>query len=62
MPCPQCNTANSIERLISAPNIGDNIRQGRHHLPSTWTDKLAAMKSHHRHSTIHVPKPGKKEI
>jgi hypothetical protein len=61
-PCPVCNKPNSVVRLWSAPAIGDSVRQGRTNLPSSWTDKLTEMKSKHRHSTIKVPAPSKREF
>lgn len=61
-PCPLCNAEHSIERVITSPAFGDAFRLGRTHLPSSWTDKLAQIKSKHRRSTIHVPTPGKREL
>lgn len=61
-PCPECGTDGTIQRLIGAPFLGDSVRQGRMNLPSTWTDKLSEMKSKHRHSTIKVQAPAKREI
>lgn len=54
-PCPLCECVGTIIRVISAPHIGDAMRQGRTHLPTTWTNKLAEMKSKHRRSTIAIP-------
>jgi hypothetical protein len=61
-PCPLCEAANSIERIPSAPALGDAFRLGRANLPTTWTDKLARMKKNNLRSTINVPQPGKREI
>lgn len=61
-PCPHCGTCHTLERLASAPNIGDAVRLGRTQLPSSWTDKLSKIKSKHHRSTMHVPTPGKREI
>jgi hypothetical protein len=60
--CPSCNGVNTIVHVIGAPNIGDAVRLGRLHLPSTWTDKLAKIKQKHHRSTMNVPAPGKREI
>lgn len=60
-PCPQCG-ATTIELCAAAPYVGDAIRQGRTHLPSTWTDKLHRIKSSHRHSTIKIPAPAQREV
>lgn len=61
-PCPHCEQLGTIERLVSAPNIGDSVRLGRLHLPSAWTDKLSQIKNKHHRSTMHVPTPGKRQI
>lgn len=61
-PCPVCDATDCIERVPCAPNIGDAMRLGRTHLPSSWTDKLAQIKQKHHRSTMHVPTPGKREI
>jgi putative FmdB family regulatory protein len=60
-PCPVCNNAATVELCVSAPNIGDSVRIGRLNLPSSWTDKLSQIKSHHYGSTMHVPTPHKRE-
>lgn len=60
--CPTCNGTNTIVLVMGAPNIGDAVRLGRLNLPSSWTDKLANIKQKHHRSTMHVPKPGKREI
>jgi len=61
-PCPYCAQVNTVQRLISAPNIGDSVRLGRLHLPSAWTDKLSQIKAKHHRSTMRVPTPGKREL
>lgn len=61
-PCPSCNATGTIERILSAPAIGDSVRLGRTGFSSSWTDHLAQMKSKHLHSTIKVPAPGRREI
>lgn len=61
-PCPVCEKPDTIELMVSAPAIGDSIRQGRMGLPHTWTDKLQEMKTKHRHNTIKVPQPGRREV
>lgn len=61
-PCPFCDAAHSIERLASAPHIGDAARLGRMNLPSGWTDRLARIKERTPGATFHIPKAGKREI
>lgn len=60
-PCPNCGET-TIVLVPAAPKIGDSIRLGRTHLPSSWTDKLQNIKEQHRGSTIKVPSPDKREI
>ena len=60
-PCPSCSREGTIERVYGAPFIGDSIRQGRMNLPSSWTDKLADIKSKHIRSTIKIPSPARRE-
>lgn len=54
-PCPDCGCVDTITRVVAAPFVGDATRQGRISLPTTWTNKLAEMKSKHRRSTITLP-------
>lgn len=61
-PCPQCGQSQSIERVIQAPYVGDAMRQGRTNFSSSWTDKLAEIKSKHRGSTIKIPSPSRREV
>lgn len=61
-PCPACEKDSVIERIPSAPNIGDSVRLGRTHLPSAWTDKMQRMQKNYHRSTMRVPTPGKREI
>jgi len=60
--CPNCDQLNALERILVAPFIGDSVRQGRTNLPSSWTDKLADIKSKHIRSTIKIPSPSRREF
>lgn len=60
--CPSCEHIGSVQRIVSAPRIGDAVRIGRTGLPASWTDKLSKIKSSHYGSTMNVPTPNKREI
>lgn len=61
-PCPECQANGTIELMAAAPAMVDPMRIGRTNFSSSWTDKLAEMKSKHRHSTIKIPAPNRREI